>query len=292
MLFAYNASALGAGGIIERGNVITTIPSLASVALAPTGGEGRSVVSNYVSQELSFAHAETRVYGRRFTDKNGDASFTTSTYVLMKDVNIFDRVTIGEMGSTVTSTRGLNGGEDHDFEISLWYDDVRIDGKKRGPRIDARLRELKRYEDLPKLLAERTAAAGGEGRSLAERFNGTTDEIVKLVSEKKPVQGSIVEGLEQEESAAVTARQLLPPTIYVERLGTVYFGEFMLKPGRRRLNLLRVQFGPRVDTPMPRARIMAAERPMDDSDDSGTGGVTGGSMTLGSGEGNGTPIGP
>ena len=289
MDFAYNASALGAGGVIERGPVTYTIPSLASVALAPTGGEGRSVVTDYVSQELSFSHAETRVFGHRHTDREGAPVFTTSTYVLMKDVNVFGRVRVGEMGSIVTSTRGLDGDDDHEFELRIWFRDVVIDGTRYRTRIDAGLRELRRYDELPKLLTERMAAAAGASR--AERFKGTEEQILDLVKERKPVQGSIVAGLEEEDDdrqSAVARRKVLPPVRTVPGLGTVHFGELMLKPGRRRLNLLRIEFGPQVDFAMPNALMMHTEGPGDDFD----GGITGGSMTLGSGEGNGIPIGP
>src|SRR4028119_885902 len=104
MEFTFNASALGAGGVIQRGNVITTIPSIASVALAPTGGEGKSIEKDYYSEELSFSHAETRVQGR----DHGDGFYTTSTYVLIRDLRIFNQLSGAEMRATVTSTRSLD----------------------------------------------------------------------------------------------------------------------------------------------------------------------------------------
>jgi len=281
MYFAYNASALGAGGVIERGPVTYTIPSLASVALAPTGGEGRSVVSNYVSEELSFSHAETRVFGRQTGRDPKNPLFTTMTYVLLKNVNIFDRVTIAEMGSTVTSTRGFEGGDDHPFELSIFINDVRIDGRPIRPKIDANLTSLARYEDFAKVVAApRTAAAN----RLAERFGATPDQLVKLVKDRKPVQGCLIEEVE---GVAQAQRGSVIP---VPGLGVVRFAELMLKPGRRRLNLLRFSFGlgPQNDGAMPMALRME-EGPFDE----GSGmGPSGGSMTLGSGEGNGTPIEP
>lgn len=280
MDFAFNASALGVGGVIERGRVITTIPSLASVALAPTGGEGKSVVSNYFSEELKFSHAETRVYGRQFLD-DGQPSFTTSTNVVMKDVRIFDKLHIEGMGSTVTSTRGFDGGDDHDFELLLWYRGVRIGRREITPRIDVRLIRLRRYDELLRVLKENRSAAV-DADAFSQRFNASPDQLSKLVSERKPVQGSLVESIEGYGPKPVPAK------IFVPGLGTVRFGELMLKPGRRRLNLLRINFGaPQVDFEMPNTLMM--EEPM--GDEFGTG-LTGGSMTLGSGEGNGIPIGP
>ncbi|HEX6098301.1 MAG TPA: hypothetical protein VF432_18400 [Thermoanaerobaculia bacterium] len=284
MFFAYNASALGAGGIIERGPVTYTIPSLASVALAPTGGEGRSVVANYVSQELSFSHAETRVYGRQ-TGRGVDAQFTTSTYVFMKDVNIFGRITVAEMGSTVTSTRGFEGGDDHPFHIDIFYRDVRIDGKRVHPRLDAHLASLSRYDDLAKALVPSRKGGPDTRGALANRFDATPDELARLVAERKPVQGSLVGAIEGLDPAPRS------PVIPVPGLGTVRFAELMLKPGRRRLNLIRVNFGlPQREGAMPIAFSLRNQDgpPGESLDDA----PTGGSMTLGSGEGNGTPIEP
>jgi hypothetical protein len=273
MYFEYNASALGAGGVVEYGPVVYTIPSLASIALAPTGGEGRSVVSNYYSQELAFSHAETRVSGRPGTAK-GEPSFTTWTYVLLKDVNIFDRVKIAEMGSTVTSTRGFEEDDDHPFELTIWYRDVTVDGKQVQPKIDLRLTRPARYADLANTLNDPRGAAAG---------NAAAASMARLVKNKKPVHCSMVEHIE-----GLAPRP--QKTVLVPGLGVVRFAELVLKPGRRRLNLLRFDFGLRVqqEGAMPNA-LRTAEGPFDEGLDAG---VTGGSMTLGSGEGNGTPIGP
>ena len=269
MYFEYNASALGAGGVIERGPVTYTIPSLASIALAPTGGEGRSVITDYYSQELAFSHAETRVSGRPGVNAKGEPSFTTWTYVQLRDVNIFDRVKIAEMGSTVTSTRGFEEDDDHPFELTIWYRDVTIDGRPCQPKIDLRLMGAARYADIANTLNGARSAATGN--------------MAKLLKNRKPVHCSMVEHVE-----GLTPRP--QKVVPVPGLGVVRFAELVLKPGRRRLNLLRFDFGLRAqqEGAMPNA-LMMAEGPFAEGLDSG---VTGGSMTLGSGEGNGTPIGP
>jgi hypothetical protein len=274
--FTYNASALGAGGVIERGNVTYTVPSLGSVALAPTGGEGRTVVSNYFSEELSFSHAETRVFGR----KTGNDTFTTSSYVLIKNLRVLDKLAVGEMHAVVTSERGMTGGDDHAFEVEASYDDVRVGNRKVIPHIDVVLSQLRTYEQLGELLVGRKAARDPQG--LAKRFNASSpDELVRVIGQKKPVQGSLVETVEGYEPKPCA------PTIFVPGLGTVRFAELMIKPGRRRLNLIRIMFGPRKnghDGEQPIMMAMAEEGPES--------GPTGGSMTLGSGEGNGAPVEP
>lgn len=311
MDFAYNASALGAGGVIERnvdrrhpdrGKVVYTIPSLASVALPPTGGEGRSVVTNYYSEELEFSHAETRVYGRGFRDDKGEALFTTSTYVLMRDVRVFDSLRIAEMRSVVTSTRGFSGGDDHDFDIEVSFEGVRIGRTGRAeidPRIDESLRGLRRYDQFEKFIAK-TNASRDRARALAERFNApSADDLTRAVQAKQPVQGTLVEQIDGLEKMQGVAERGTGQVVRIPGLGTVRFAELMIKPGRRRLNLVRIKFGfgpnghemtmhPQQEGAMPQALTLAEGA----SEESFSPPPDDGSMTLGSGEGNGTPIGP
>lgn len=284
--FMYNASALAAGGVIRRGNVTTVIPSLASVALAPTGGEGKSVLSNYYSEELSFAHAETRVFGAE-TSTN---SFTTSTYVLIRNLRIFDRLAIERLRAVVTSTRGMEPDEDHAFELSVSYRSVQVDGVEVAPVIDFDVANCRRYADLQALVSR-----SRHGKELAARF-GALDPTTKEVLEQqlrngRAVQGSVVKSLDQGKKLGQTTGHHL----VVPKLGTVRFGELMLKPGRRRLNLLRLQFSRHIEggergfdenVEQPRVRqvgrasAMFLEAPGDD----------GGSMTVASVEGNGSSL--
>ena len=280
--FTYNASALGAGGVIERGNVKYTIPSLASVALAPTGGEGRTVVSNYHSEEVSFSHAETRVFG----SETKSEWFTTSTYVLIRNLRVFDKLSVGEMRAVVTSERGFEQDDDHPFSLEVSYRDVRVRGSQAIAEADFNLLQASRYRHLEPLL---TGAENGEGirktrdpEGLAKRFNANSSkDLVHVLKQKKPVQGSVMESVELDSRKH-------GPTIYVPGLGYVRFAELMIKPGRRRLNLIRILFGPRKDesnSAQPFMMAMAEEGPDED-------GPTGGSFTLGSTEGNGIPVEP
>jgi hypothetical protein len=94
------------------------------------------------------------------------------------------------------------------------------------------------------------------------------------------VQGGIVDKVE----GRVVGRH---HRIHVPGLGTAHFGELMLKPGRRRLNLLRITFG------SPSVQLFSNTDSLDAFHEGPTTGSTfTGSMTLASVEGNGTPIGP
>lgn len=293
MEFTYNASALGAGGVIERitpsGRKRTLIPSLASVALCPTGGEGSSTLTNYDTEELAFLRAETRVAGYPL----GKDIFTTYTDVYITGLRIFDTLSVALLHATVTSTRNLNDPDDDHSEFTLHasFRGVEVRGVEVAPVLDVDLCDCRRYEDFERLLQNRKAIAvkGGPPNTLEVRFGADTDEkrreLMQLVKERKPVQGSVVEKVEGGPITR-TAHKL-----FVEGLGTVNFGQLMLKPGRRRLNMLNIAFGEDQTTRMgeneaPRKR--RALRSMQEDPGSGTSG----SMVLASVEGNGTPVSP
>lgn len=280
--FTYNASALGAGGVLKRGNVNTVIPSLASVALAPTGGEGRSVVSNYYSEELAFDHAETRVVGL----ETAPGAFTTSTYVFIKGLRVFDRLTIERLKAVVTSTRGMDlDDDDHEFELSASYKNVVFRGVELAPEIDLEITNCRRYADLQKKLSEGPRYRGIDAAAQTE--------LMQHVQKRRAVQASAVKNVKlSKRIGEVTGHKMRVP-----RFGTIRFGELMFKPGRRRLNLLRFEFDPAVlfgmrslaeeeavELPVRRSRAMAnfLEEPTTD----------GGSMTVASVEGNGCPLVP
>ena len=281
MDFAFNANALAAGGVIERGNAISTLQGLGSIVLPPTGGEGRTEVSNYYSDALELAHAETRVSARRFVERNArtgedETRFVTWTSVLMKGVSIFGRVHVGEMGTTITSTRGLEDDDDHEFRIRIWFRDVRIGESKLEIRVDSGLERMKRYGELQARLKSEPAAA----THLSARLDARPEDLDRAVKERKHVRVSLVERIEGWEAPSVG-------TIFVRGIGTLTFGELMLKPGQRRVNLIRATLGARKQ----RLEQDGGET-LRRAEGSFFDGPTGGSMILGSGEGNGTPIEP
>jgi hypothetical protein len=285
MEFTYNASALGAGGVIERLGKRTLIPSIASVALSPAGGEGSNVVTNYSSEELSFLRAETRVAGYSV----GPNIFTTYTDVYITGLRIFDSFSVALLHATVTSTRDATApSDDNDFTLHASYRGVEVNGVEVAPVLDVDLCKCTRYDDFDNLLKKKAAIAGVAPTPLEKRFGADTPAkqklLQQLVRDRKVVQGSVVEKVERGEKLSRSGHK-----VFVPGLGTVRLGELMLKPGRRRLNLLRVSIGKDetiVFEAAPRTRRRALE-----SDETGSSGLTG-SVVVASLEGNGTPIDP
>lgn len=274
--FTYNASALGAGGVFRNGAITTVIPSIASVALAPTGGEGKSIVSNYFSEELSFSYAETRVTG-----SVNDGKHTTQTYVYITDLRVFDKLEIEELKGVVTSIHGDREDEDHEFTLQATYKNVRALGQLVVPIDDVCVKSLKRYKDLQDVIQMVQGAEGvtvsddvalpTSGDELAERFGANLKDLETSLKASRPLQGTLVEKVVGELPAAAASRK--HHKVFINGLGTVRFGELMLKPGRRRVNLLRIAFANEIDG----SESLAADR---------------GALTIASVEGNGTPIYP
>lgn len=313
MEFTYNASACAAGGVIQKRNGdYVVIPSLASVALAPTGGEGVTIERNYESEAVSFSYAETRVFGREVSP----SVFTTQTDVYITNLRVFDVLSIAMLRATVTSTRKVDSDSsrlpdphdnDHAFDLEASYHGVEVRNPvtfgrcEVAPKLDVAMKSIKRYKHLSDLV---NGPAGVEvitddgtrlppcsdmdKRMLFARFNAgeTGAELTNALNAKHPVLGSLVEDVEGDstgdESIVRTHRKL--HKVYIPKFGTVRFGELMLKPGRRRVNLLRIQL---IEDEL---LSLTAGPPPNESVASDL--YQGGSLTMGSVEGNGSPLYP
>jgi hypothetical protein len=266
MEYAFTATALGLGGAIERGQHTTLIPSLGSVVLPSTGGVGTSEIFNYRSDEVSFSMMQTRVGGSRIAE----GLYSAYSDILMRDVNLFNRVFIRQMQLTLTSTRRVVEGEQGEarFEIRASYGGVKIDQDEVIPELDLEMCSLETYGQFLQLAAaepQRIAAKIDQDSPESEHLTGIAT-MVQPRPVPPVVRGSIVQNVQAPEALCNRRNKLDVPL-----LGTLHFGELLLKQGRRRVNLLRLDYGD---------RTLEAT----------TG--NGGSIVMASGEGNGTPIWP
>jgi hypothetical protein len=215
--YDYHANAVGFGGVLtSANNSRMVIPSLATVALSPTGGEGYAMAENYNANGFAFSRAESRVVGAEV----GNRIFTTYAETFITNFTAFDRfnfprLRIALMGAQVTSSRNLNSDESL-FQVRTSFYGVNIDGRDVEPFIDVDLCRTETFGDAVKMLhGPRALTRGG----LPETVRGT---LVKDWSEKLPAVG---------------------PAIHIENYGLVHFAEFIFKPGRRRVNLVRFSLG-------------------------------------------------
>lgn len=259
--FTYNASALGLGGVIERGGRVTVIPSLASVALAPTGGEGTAIVENYSRDGISFSRAESRVFGYKTSAK----VYTTISDIFVTNLSVFDRLKVALLQGTVTSTRHIDA-DDSMFELHAMYRGVDVDGDEVIPSVDVDLCGRGTYDDFARRIEQDVPL-------FAQQFGVEADALTETLRKRRePIRGSLVSAMHRSDRSLIARGNKLE----IPGLGNVRFGEMLVKMGRRRVNLLRFEFG------SAGSDADGREGPED----------FGGSLTVASGDGNGVPVWP
>jgi len=257
--YAFNATALGLGGVLERGNVTTIIPSLGSVVLPSTGGEGSAEIRNYNCDEISFSTLQTRVGGYRVTE----TMYSAFSDILITNLTVLDRVRIALMQLTLTSSRNVNDDEAR-FEIRASYRGVTIDDEEVIPQLDVDMCAFETYAQFLQRAAE-------QPQFLLDKSDHDENQQPPLVPPTQPplvVRSSIIGDICKAPNSTLCHHR---NKVDVPGLGKLRFGEMLLKQGRRRVNLLRLDFGdPMLETPA----------------------VNGGTLVMASGEGNGMPVWP
>src|SRR5258706_9287956 len=138
MSFVYHANALAFGGVL-RNPCCDVLPSMGSVVLSPSGGEGSETIRNYNYKGIiSFDEASVYVGG----SQRGEFRNTIST-VSIRNLNILNMVHVELLVGRVTSEHeAVDNGRQSDckepqftFEGSL-LENVRIGGKAVDVRLD------------------------------------------------------------------------------------------------------------------------------------------------------------
>lgn len=176
MSFAYNASAVALGGTIVLPSP-TIIPSQASVALAPTGGEGRQTVRNFdYNGIITFDEASVYVTG----SKDGDVYNTLST-VSIKNLNVLNVLHADLLVASITS-RHEKGAEEGDITFQgTSVDNLRIAGRRVEPRLNHGF--FARYPTHKTVTALMKDNVGGCG--CPEVKSWVEDEVEKAKSDPK-----------------------------------------------------------------------------------------------------------
>jgi hypothetical protein len=273
--YNFNASALAVGGYFIRDGRKTVVPSLASVALSPDGGEGWTSLVNYDQDGIAFTRAESRVSGYE-TSPN---FFTTRSDIYLTNLSVFGKVNIGLLQATVTSTRDLEDrdSEEAKFQLHASFYGIDVDGAGIIPSIDVDVCEASYRE-----LADRTI------REIEEepvRERDAKDRAIAAIKRGEPIRSTMLKEMTHgnRPGFAKEGKHVLK----VPGFAKIHFGELLVKQGRRRVNLLRFDFDEMLgnefeDSTVPRA--LAAR-----------GGVlqpASGSITVASGDGNGEPVWP
>jgi len=234
--YEFHANALGVGGVVSFGGRKTTIPSAASAVLSPGGGEGYGLSENYDANGVSWDRAESRVIGTEI----GNGIFYTYTDVLITNLAVYDplnipRLRIAMMGLQMATTRNP-GTSDSQFEVRLSYRGINVDGADHEPMVDVALCSAPTFKDV-------ATALNGDPGGYALRFGIEPPEKLQEALEKvedacNPTQrfsGALVRQFSAPDGTVTTGCALPVPNV-----GTAHFGEFIFKPGDRRLRLLRL----------------------------------------------------
>lgn len=258
--YTFNASALGIGGTYVRLGREVVVPSIASVALAPSGGEGLTQVYGYNNEQgVEVASAFSFVKGSQSPE-----AFTTESEIDMVGLSLFGRVFIRHMYARVKSTRGIDekGVDEAAFEVTATYEGVRVDNCEVEPYVDADTCRATYATHHSVITRQVPFDASTPGPSL-ERGD--------------PLRRSVVSDLSVNGTAVTVGTG--PYILDVPGLGLMHFGELLVKRGRRRVNLVRFELGA--------DRRSKAATPRRDAFGAGSG-----VLSIGSTDGNGEPVWP
>src|SRR3954451_25392968 len=275
MSFAFNASAVAFGARFEQPDN-SIIPSQASVALAPTGGEGYETVRNFnYKGVITFDEASVYVSGSTHgTVRNTLASVT------IKNLNVLNLLHVDLLSARITSRheagkdegeitfhgssadnlciagKPVQGNFNHDFysrysthaalagalakpgqnDVPGMEQLLEQDAEKRGGTV-----EQSRKKTLAQLLGDRfcwdpTGLEKGAPNDPGIIHCSLVDSIdgVDVVDDTK---------FEKADLRAHFPVRRHGYIVKVAEFGTIRVGELIIKPGERRLNLLRFDLG-------------------------------------------------
>ncbi|HEX3579116.1 MAG TPA: hypothetical protein VHY33_11180 [Thermoanaerobaculia bacterium] len=277
MSFAFNASALAFGARFEQPEN-SIIPSQASVSLAPTGGDGYETVRNFDYKGIiTFDEASVYVTG----SEHGEVRNTLAS-VTIKNLNVLNLLHVDLLSSRITSRHVLGEDEGEITFHGTSADNLRIAGKPvkvnfnhdfyaryptqaklaRAMALPAGESDDPGIRDLIETDAQKFRIAADQSRGktmaelLADRYcwnpkdcgaGAPNDHGAIHCSLVDSIDGiDVVDDSQFKDPAELRAKFPVRRHGYVVKVaefGSIKVGELIIKPGERRLNLLRFQFG-------------------------------------------------
>ncbi|HEX7155089.1 MAG TPA: hypothetical protein VF618_26695 [Thermoanaerobaculia bacterium] len=231
--FAFHANALAVGGLFTKPRR-EVISSEGSMVLAPTGGGGSVTVENYNYRNLITCDLIVSSVTGNFDD---DGVYRTAATVQLAHFNAFNVIRASLIQATVFSEHRR---EDHkrndDSHISFraQFLGLTINNVPVEPELDLDL-----YNQHPTYDALRRAL--GDRRDLRQ--------TLAHVDENHTLRSSLIRGMSKECDNGKRGLQRDNFMVKVQGFGRVYLGEVLVKKGRRRLNMIRVELDPSVTVP-------------------------------------------
>jgi hypothetical protein len=282
--YVFNASAIGLGGVLTSPKR-KVIPSLASVALAPTGGAGLGCVTNYNDGDgISFDSAETHVFGAE-QDNN---IYVTRADVTITNLNVFNELKVASMSASVTSIRQVDPKtgivSDKTFTFQAEFLGVIVNEKAIDVPVDTKV-----FDDNPSydgFVSALGSADMADYRKLIGLELSDAQALIGVPGAKGDVPADL-------RTICCTAVSPHGPKghegfhVLIDGIGKAHLAEVLVKDGRRRLTLLRLDLDRRGFSHIGTDTILAAPKMMALAQAKSLSGGDG-SMTIGSVEGNGT----
>jgi hypothetical protein len=273
--YAYNASAAALGGVITRKGRSTVVPTIGSVCLSMAGGEASNSVENYHRDDISFAHAQTRVSGYSTSVRGSRLSRRYLTYadVLISKLQVFDRMKINFMQATVMSERVIETGDPllelvpdlSRFSIRLFYHGVEIDGEEVLPDVDLELCHAGSYADFLRLLPSRMGETPDDTQEFFEALRGESreaegpDEIVTVGKRRRPENPPVNVPLLSLRGNGKDKDKIKGNRVKVPSFGRARFGDAIVKPDRQRVSLINLNLDSDWSTTPPRDERFESE---------------------------------
>lgn len=308
MGYSFHANTLAFGGQIEPAGSTRPkyLPSEASVTLPPTGGIGEAFGGPYDNEGVSYLSARSYVTGSAV----GKDAYNTYANVTVTELDIQTRIQVQVLNTTVTSMnrRDANGciGESR-----IWFDaniiGLVIDGHLID--VDFNPEPFRRWATFDEFVRAFPAMPEEEAKGLIDAYNWPIEECTDPGSGKYHIPTRCSTGIRASLLRSTTPK-LAPGeingitrrgyTIEVAGFGLIHLGEVLLKAGRRRINLMRVELNKTLDdkamVTAPLTEAGGAPRLVAAGLDAGSeliaavpeSGGGGGTYTFASGEGNGT----
>jgi hypothetical protein len=192
------------------------VASQASVVLPESGGSFSQRVENFDDGVVRFAEAVSQVSG---VEENGVAVTTSS--VMIRDVTIMDIIHADRIALRTTARQRIG-----DAEATFSFAGSRIDGLTvRGEPVDLVI-DTQRFNRAATFGAFRSAIRGEREGFAIERSGGISDSIVRSIS---------LASLGTKNGYAIP----------IDGIGTLYLGHVIVKPGERRIAMIRLDLGKR-----------------------------------------------
>jgi hypothetical protein len=248
--FAFHANALAVGGLFTA-PTRQIISSEGSMALAPTGGGGSVTIENYNFNNLNLITCD-RIITSVSGNLDDDGVYRTSASIQLNNFNAFGRISASLVQATVFSEHHHVANKrtaESEITFTAQFRGLSINGVAIEPVLDLDVfNQHATYDALHKHLE---AVDARDPKRYLSTLGTTTTEALANARDNQVLRSSLVNDVSKECNAGMNGLQRDNFTVHVRGFGRVYLGEVLIKKGRRRLNMLRVELDPRVGVRQP-----------------------------------------